>query len=828
MKRKLLNIFIILTILLVGGYVFLNYYLLPYKAKTVIVEKLSEALKRDVSIESLSYSFKDGIVLSRVSIASKDADNKYLLLSDKVSCNVLVLPYIFKRKVILTDLNIYKPTINIEKKSEEAYNFSDLFNSKTASNKKKNAALITSASITEGTLIYTDYSRDDPYEKQITNINFSYGWLPPSGVKYNLSFSFDNKRPDCQLKGRLNLDTKEANLRGFLNKISLSELNQAAGSPFDYESFEGRATINLDATLNANKEIKIKGIASLDELLLKEPSYTIQGASKAEVNISYNLNKKEMSDISGIINPQGLSVEGLPYVNSFKDISGRAIFDREKVVLEDMQGSLLGCPTKLKGVINLKDLYLKLDAKCDLQLEKALEILPKANKERFKDIKMAGKTYASLNITGSLRKMISLDITGDISLSDVSLQSSTSKLDISSASGKIFLSKDKADIKDINFNFLNKTYNLNASLSDYQNPIIDFKVISDNFFSSGNIAVEEKNAHINKIKGNYYSHTYELTGEVENLTSPLLNIYGQVTVDTEKLDKLLPQNLKNVSNLKLVGKIPGDFHFHGKLAQWKQSNAGFKASTGRIQLKGLKLDNLYINAGMQNGKATLKNLNFDIYDGIFTMTGDLYLLKPNMPYEANIILKNLNIAKLIKDTKLKDKDIRGTAFLKMQVRNPYKDISGITGNGGMVIVDGYLMQLPILDTMANLLGISLKEKVAFKEAYADFSIKNQTISSDNINLLSEGFEIKSKGSMDFKGNIDFLSNAEFSKEKYEELNASQQVLSMIFNFTNKYITRIRTTGSFKNVKHKLEPASPDEFIIEGLKNLKGIGDLLGL
>jgi len=188
----------------------------------------------------------------------------------------------------------------------------------------------------------------------------------------------------------------------------------------------------------------------------------------------------------------------------------------------------------------------------------------------------------------------------------------------------------------------------------------------------------------------------------------------------------------------------------------------------------------------------------------------------------------LNLEKLVGDTKLKDKEIKGIAYLKMQLKNPYKDISGITGEGKMVIADGHLMQLPVLDTMAKLLGISMEEKVTFKEAYADFIIKNQTISSENITLISEGFELKSQGSLDFKGNISFLSNAEFSKEKYEELNASQQVLSMIFNFTNRYITRIRSTGPIGNVQHKLEPASADELLLEGIKGLKGIGDLLGL
>jgi hypothetical protein len=210
------------------------------------------------------------------------------------------------------------------------------------------------------------------------------------------------------------------------------------------------------------------------------------------------------------------------------------------------------------------------------------------------------------------------------------------------------------------------------------------------------------------------------------------------------------------------------------------------------------------------------------------MTGEMALTKQNVPYNANIVLKNLSLEKLIKDTKLKDKEIKGFAFLKMQLRNPYKDISGITGDGGLIIIDGYLMQLPILDTMAKLLGIPVKEKITFKEAYADFTIKNQTISSDNITLTSEGFDIKSQGTMDFKGNIDFLSNAEFSEEKYKELNTDQQIGSLIFNFANKYITRIRSTGHIGSVQHKIEPASPNELLNEGLKGLKGIGEIFGL
>jgi len=835
--KKIIEITIFCLIILVGGYFLLNNYLLPYKAKDLITNKLSESLKREVTISKLSYSFKDGIVLSDFIVASKhiaevenaEANSLSLLSSERVSFNVLLVPLLIQRKLVITHLNINNPQIIINKSPEGTFNISDLLKPSNKPDSKKSAFLITSANINNGALAYTDYSLENIYHQQIDKINFNYSYLPPTSIRYKLSLSLPESEANCILKGTYNIKAKELSLSGNTSNFPLHKINLVAGLPVDYKSLDGvMTTSNISATLDNQKQINIDIIASLNDLNFDKTNFQIKGDTDVSLNLNYDLHKKEFTNISGNIQPKDLSIEGLPYVDSFSGMTGKAKFDTEKVTLEEINGNLLGCPTMLKGVVNLKDLYLKIDAKSDLQLEKAIKILPKTNIEKFKNLKLKGKTYAALHINGSLRQMISLDITGDISLSEVSIEGVNSKFCISAASGKIFLSKDKAEINSITFNFLDETYKLNAILNTFKNPVLDFKVLSDNFFGAGNISITDSNAHIDKIMGNYYTHTYELTGDIENISDPSLTLYGDFVIDAANLDKLTLLDRKNISNLELKGKIPGNFYFQGKLNKWKEATAGIKANTAKIQLKNLNLTDIYLNAAMQAGNVILKNFTFSAYDGIFAMTGDMNLIKQNIPYTTNAVLKDLNLEKLIQDTKLKDKEIKGIVYLKMQLKNAYKNTTGIIGDGGIIIIDGHLMQLPILDTMAKLLGIPLEEKVTFKEAYADFIIKNQSINSENITLISEGFELKSRGSMDFKGNIDFLSNAEFSKEKYEELNASQQVLSMIFNFTNQYITRIRSTGSIGNAQHKLETASADELILEGIKGLKGIGDLLGL
>jgi hypothetical protein len=711
--KRLIKVFIILVIIFTGGYFLLNNYLLPYKAKDLITEKLSASLKRDVAISKLSYSFKDGIVLQDLLISSKylstsantQADSIPLLSSEKVSFNVLLLPLLIQRKLIITNLNISEPQIVLHKLPEGNFNISDILKPSGKTTSKNNAFLITSASINNGSLAYCDYSRQNTYCQKIDKINFSYGYMPPAAVRYKMSLSLPDKNSTCFLRGNYNIKTKELSLLGTTSDLPLHELNLAAGLPLDYKSLQGTATANITGSLNDQKQLEIDIAANVKDLNLDKTTYQLKGNTDISINANYDFNKKELSNLSGNIRPKNISIEGLPYVTSFSDMTGKAKFDTEKVTIEEINGALLGCPTVLKGVVNLKDLYLKLDVKSDLQLEKVIGILPKSNQERFKNLKLTGKTYAALNINGSLRQMISLDMTGDISLSDVSIRGANSKFSISAASGKIFLSKDKAEINNINFNFLDDTYKLNAVLNNFKNPVLDFKIISDNFFGTGNISIVDSNAHIDKIKGNYYTHTYELTGDVENISDPNLVLYGDVVLDTANLDKIFLTNAKAISNLELKGKIPGNFHFQGKLAKWKEATAGLKANTPKLQLKGLNLTDTYINATMQNGNVILKNFTFSAYDGIFAMTGNLDLLKQNIPYTANIILKDLNLEKLILDTKLKGKEIKGITYLKMQLKNPYKDISGIIGDGGIVVVDGHLMQLPILDTMAKLLGI---------------------------------------------------------------------------------------------------------------------------
>ena len=126
--------------------------------------------------------------------------------------------------------------------------------------------------------------------------------------------------------------------------------------------------------------------------------------------------------------------------------------------------------------------------------------------------------------------------------------------------------------------------------------------------------------------------------------------------------------------------------------------------------------------------------------------------------------------------------------------------------------------------MATIIGLSQFEKVVFKEAYADFVIKNRTISTENSTLISDILSLKSKGSIDFNGNLNFITDIELSKRTYESLGKSGQIAAIFFDVLGKYLIRIKTTGKLTEPHYQRLPVSSKDMIEKVL--IKGLEEIL--
>ncbi|MCK4519100.1 MAG: DUF748 domain-containing protein, partial [Candidatus Omnitrophica bacterium] len=524
---RLIKLFILFIVLVLLACAVLNYHILPVKGKAFLITKLEHALHRDVQIDKVYFSLRNGVVLKGVVIKEKKDGflKRPLFIADEAGFNVLLLPLIARRKIILTDVHIKHPQLNLAKDIDGKLNISDILKDKKPRNAKKRfEMLIASMKISNGQCEFTDYSREDKLAWKLKNISFKYNYALPLAVKFKASAVLDKDSGLFNLAGTYNLKEKSLTLAITGDKIRLSKISPLLTLPLDIKGLGGTMKIKLKARLNKDKILTVSGASRLDNLIFKSASFGVTGRLNFTSDVKYDLAAKEVIAVSGDINFEDTLIEGVPYIQTISKLKGKTTYDKEKIAFCGLKGSVLNCPTVIRGALNIKTLYLDLIAKSELNLNKVIEILPQKQKEKFKDLKIKGKSYAALNICGNLRKLISLDMTGGLSLSDVSVESSAFTL--TNASGKIFLSKDKVELSNLLFDIKQNQYSLSAVLSDFDKPNIEFKLLSDNLFAAGTCDIAQDILYIRKAKGNYYKHTFELKGEVTNLESPDFNIYG--------------------------------------------------------------------------------------------------------------------------------------------------------------------------------------------------------------------------------------------------------------------------------------------------------------
>ncbi|MCK5306003.1 MAG: DUF748 domain-containing protein [Candidatus Omnitrophica bacterium] len=832
---KLIKLFILFVVLVLLACVVLNYHILPVRGKAFLINRLEHALHRDVRIDRVYFSLRKGVVLKDIVIEKKKDGllNKPLLTADEAGFNVLLLPLITQRKIILTDVHVKHPQLNLAKNIDGNLNISDILKrKKPRETKKSSEMLIASLRITNGRCKFTDYSREDKLAWRLKDISFKYNYSLPLAVKFKASAVLNEDSGLFNLAGIYNLKEKSLTIDITGDKIRLSKISPPLTLPLEIKGLGGIMKTKLKARLNKDKILVVQGTSWLDNLIFKSDSFDIAGRLNFTSDVKYDLAAKEIIAISGDVNFEDALIEGVPYIQTISKLKGKTTYDKEKIAFHGLKGDVLNCPTVIRGALNIKSLYLDLIAKSELNLNKVIEILPQKQKEKFRDLKIKGRSYATLNICGNLRKLISLDMTGDLSLSDVSMESSAFTL--TNASGKIFLSKDRVELNNLLFDIRQNQYSLNAVLSDFNKPGIEFKLLSDNLFAAGTCDIAQNIFYIRKIKGNYFKHTFELKGEVTNLESPDFNIYGDLQVDLADIDKLLPPACKKVSSWELKGKCPATFHFQGKPAKWKEASAALKSSAKRFNLKELKLDNFYLNAVLKNQQILLNNLSLDLYDGTVRLSGEMDLKKETSPYKMSALAGEVNLEKLFKDTKLKDKSLSGTAHLKLNLKKPLKDINTILGNGSIAITNGRLLEIPVLSGLAETAGIpafadmlkavdmNILDKIVIKEVYGDFRIQNRNITTDNLILAGEVVILKPRGSVDFKGNLNFITTPEISPGFFDDTSKAGKIISMVTGLFTSHLARVETTGTISDPQNKRLPLPTEDLIKKGLKGLEDI------
>src|SRR3989338_5231874 len=188
MKRKII-IFLSaagITALLAWGVVFyLNKTILPIKVKQIIIEKAQLELNRRVSIEGFSFSFLKGFVLEGLTIFEKDSKTLPFLECEKIAFNILFLPILKDRKIIIPSLKVTNPRIHIAHQKDNSWNFSDIpLQPQSPQAKSAPSLIITKISIFNGMLRFSDSATMPNFSETFERIHLKANLSLPRNIKF--------------------------------------------------------------------------------------------------------------------------------------------------------------------------------------------------------------------------------------------------------------------------------------------------------------------------------------------------------------------------------------------------------------------------------------------------------------------------------------------------------------------------------------------------------------------------------------------------------------------------------------------------------------------
>jgi AsmA protein len=426
--RKFKKIFLILILILlfifVGGIIALRIVFPPEKVKAILIARMSEALHREVEIGAISVGL-GGLKVKGFKISEKPSFDKGTFVeAGQFLIKPKLLP-LLKKQISINEIMLVSPRINIIRRADGSFNFSDLMVKESAEEKKEEKVekglsakvkpivfsfLVSKFSLSGGNVKFVDQT-PQKLSLELKNINLSlYGISLLTPFFVDASFDVAKEKLEASLIFKGSIDIKEERIKIKESLVSMAGAGIRATGSVD----RFREPDKLSFTIN----IKSEGFAL--EKLSKIFPFTgdIIMAGEPEIN----------ADISGNLNTIGIK-GNIDFKNVdalFKDLfhkpSGMDGGMGMDIVLEDnnilklnsisiaLAGMKASASGKVEGLrdemaLNFKVTVGKFDTK-SLQ-----EIVPLA-----RDYGLAGMVGGDIKILG---KPKSLHISGKIGVENI-------------------------------------------------------------------------------------------------------------------------------------------------------------------------------------------------------------------------------------------------------------------------------------------------------------------------------------------------------------------------------------------------------------------------
>jgi hypothetical protein len=863
--RKVLLFLILLGIFASIGIWYANEYILPVKGKAFAIEYLTKATGREVTLESIYYNPFRGITLRNLTFSDDLKYNRKFLEIKKLYFNILYIPLFQEKKIIVPLIKVESPKLILTVDNENKWNFESLlFLNQPQAKPQGYSVIVSGISVSDAACAFEDRALEPAFSKDLKNIDFRATISYLLKIKYKLNAELGiNQKNSISADGEFDPVKKETILNLRLKNVPFAEFQPYyAGLPFKSLSGnlsgnvsllyvpDNKLTVEALSTIGSlnimGEEVAIKSgvdlsgrmvmelkdktkipcsisaAAKMDNLELNAKDFSFKGGVDVNGKVAFDLKDKTTLKYSADALLRDAVLKGVPEFGAVEKINGKIFLDENKLWADSMKGAARGLDLIFSGSVkNYADPYLDLTAKTEINLIRLNEFLPPELKDKLKGYETAGKSKVALSVKGSLKEQDKTPLSSVLTAELLNCAIKPDFLDktITSVTGLLTYKADSVNLKNLSGNFDDKTYTLNGDITNLKAPVFNLALASDDLNLKTNFKPVEDSLLFNKFEGNYKKVKFGLFGSVAGFKDPLLDLHGSIAADINELKNYLPkENAETLDKFGVSGALSSKFVFNGKWKDQKTWQIELKAESPRLEVKKLKLDDLYLEYKFKDNFVSMPNITARPYGGNLTANVAIDFTQQNPQYVIQVSLKEIDIGKWKNDTEFKNTDMRGLFYANAEFGGFGNNIETLRGKGAFAIANGKLWELPVFAGLANILYIPGVSKIVFGEAKGTFTIGNRVIVTGNTELYSPQISLIGEGSVDFDGNLDFDITAAFAKEFLQGPTPIGPLRDFFVDEMGNFVGKIKLTGTTKDPKYQITTFSLEGILRNKLLN----------
>ncbi len=650
----------------------------------------------------------------------------------------------------------------------------------------------------------TEISNSIKLFDNITDINGALNLTEKAWATKNLSCLFYGSA--LNLDGKVEMPHEDfvvkVNLR---STLSLENLSEDIGTVI--ESGEAKTDAKLiykkDGSYKIGGTSDIKGLRLRQKKILLSGDFLINGESTGMAGDWQSLKYK------GIIDFNNVEIKGVDLLPFISKAAGQASFTTKSIAIKKLTGIAAGTEMLLNGNLDFRkeqpEILLHLETE-ELSVSRLISTLPEKIRTRFKDISAEGISYLNIDFKGVAGKPETYDYTGNILLNQGSLNLKHWPYSISNIDCDIDFKDQQIVWKDLTFTIKNEQYTSHGKLTNFTEPSISANIRSDILNAVCETETDENGVtSISRLDGKYKNSSFSFKGLIKDIKTTYVDINGDIYFDLKDAPYIFPQKGRMLKSLKPVGTIKLAIDMKGPLKEptkWALFAQGWSKAIG---LAGFTLKDFYMDYRMKDSFIDIPVFSVYSYGGVINISSRANLKTEECPFIVNMDIKDVNLRGLIKDTKDKDKKIKGM-FASRAVLNGYlnkKD--SLQGNGWLQVSDGYLWEFPVLHGIMDIILMVPPENIVLTDAFGNFAIDNNRVYTKDFKMLSRAASLLWVGSIGFDSTLDFNITGRFAENVIKRTTEPGRIADAILHQAGNLIMEVRLSGTLKEPIYKIVP-----------------------